>query len=111
MACIFCKIVLREVPANIVYEDDYVCGFHDINPVAPAHIVIIPKEHIARIDAPGAERIAEHVVIAINALAHKLGLSEAGFRVVSNAGADGGQTIDHLHFHLIGGRRLQWPPG
>ena len=111
MACIFCKIVSGEIPANIIYEDDFVCAFHDINPVAPAHMVLIPKDHLPRIDSPGVEKIAGHVILAIGKIVATLGLSKDGFRVVSNAGEYGGQTVNHLHFHILGGRLLEWPPG
>jgi len=111
MSCIFCKIVSRELPAHIVYENEHVCAFKDINPVAPVHVVIITKKHIERVDSTGAEDVAGHIVRAVAVLASDLGLSEDGYRVVVNAGSFGGQTVNHLHFHLLGGRRLQWPPG
>lgn len=111
LECIFCKIVSREIPANIIYEDTYVCAFYDINPVAPVHIVVIPREHYARLDSPGVEATTAQLFAAIGKIAFASGLSEDGFRVVVNVGSDGGQTVEHLHFHLLGGRQLKWPPG
>ncbi|KAF0198135.1 MAG: HIT-like protein [Bacillota bacterium] len=111
MACIFCRIVSGEIPTNIIYEDEFVCAFRDISPVAPVHVVLISKDHLERIDTPGVEKIAGHVILAISKLAATLGLSEDGFRVVNNAGKYGGQMVNHLHFHLLGGRHLEWPPG
>lgn len=111
MACIFCKIVSGELPAHMVYEDDSVIAFKDINPVAPVHIVVIPKQHLERIDSCGVEDISGHLIRTINTLAADLGLSDSGFRVVVNTGEYGGQTVNHLHFHLLGGRPFEWPPG
>lgn len=111
MSCIFCRIVSREIPANILFEDDYTCAFRDANPVAPVHVLVIPKKHVERIDSPDAAEFGLHIFNAIKQVALNEGLSEDGFRVVSNAGKNGGQTVDHLHFHLIGGRPFRWPPG
>lgn len=111
--CIFCKIANGEIPANKVYEDDKVIAFNDLNPQSPTHIIIIPKEHI-----PSANNIDEnnshiigHIFVVINKIAKEKGLSNQGYRVVSNCGEFGGQSVEHLHFHLLGGRQLQWPPG
>ncbi len=107
VSCVFCGIVSRTVPARIIYENEHVCAFHDIAPMAPTHIVIIPKRHIVRVDAPEAEEYASHIFAAVREIARTEGLSEDGFRVVTNTGKQGGQTVDHLHFHLIGGRPLE----
>ena len=112
MDCLFCKIAGGEIPANKVYEDDKVLVFYDIDPKAPTHLLAIPKAHIksaAEIDAGNADVVA-HLFATLAELAGELGLSE-GFRVVTNCGKDGGQTVGHLHFHLLAGRQLSWPPG
>ncbi len=113
MSCVFCRIVAREIPADILYEDEFVVGFRDINPVAPVHILVVPKAHVSRIDAPEVcdLKLGHHILCAIGTIARQEGLQEAGFRIVSNAGRDGGQTVGHLHFHILAGRRLVWPPG
>ena len=109
---IFQRIIDREIPADIVHEDDVCLAFRDINPVAPSHVLVIPKKPIASTDAIGDEDapIIGHLYLVIRDLARQLGL-EDGYRVVVNCGSDGGQTVDHLHFHLLGGRSLTWPPG
>ncbi|QXM06198.1 histidine triad nucleotide-binding protein [Crassaminicella indica] len=110
--CIFCKIIAKEIPSKVVYEDDYIMAFHDIEPQAPTHVVIIPKEHIASLNDLSDEHnnLIGHIFLSIKNIANTLGLKE-GYRVVSNCGDLGGQTVDHIHFHLLGGRQLQWPPG
>lgn len=111
--CLFCKIISKEIPAEIVYEDDRTLAFKDIRPAAPAHILVIPKKHIPTLVDLQAEdtELMGHIVFTASRLADKLGLSEEGFRLVSNCKEAGGQTVFHIHFHLIGGRQLQWPPG
>ncbi|MCC5910334.1 MAG: histidine triad nucleotide-binding protein [Clostridiaceae bacterium] len=112
--CIFCKIVKGEIPTTILYEDDKVVAFKDINPMAPSHLLVIPRKHIKSIaDATDGDvqEILPAIFKAINHLATELGLSEEGFRIVNNCGKQGGQTVDHLHFHLLGGRQMMWPPG
>lgn len=111
--CVFCKIVSGEIPSTKVYEDDKVLAFKDINPEAPVHIVIIPKNHIESLNSIKEEdiNIISHILITAKNLAKDLGISEKGYRLVNNCGKDGGQTVNHLHFHLLGGRLLQWPPG
>jgi histidine triad (HIT) family protein len=111
--CIFCRIVRKEIPGDIVYEDDNVLVFKDIDPKAPVHILIIPKDHI-----PGVLDLEErhkelmgHILIVASNLAAKTGIDESGFRIVLNAGEDAGQAVSHIHFHLLGGRALTWPPG
>jgi histidine triad (HIT) family protein len=109
---IFQRIINREIPADIVYEDDQCLAFRDVSPQAPTHVVVIPKREIASIDAlsdADADLVA-HMWIVIRDLARKLGLG-GGYRVVVNNGPEAGQSVDHLHFHLLGGRQLRWPPG
>lgn len=110
--CIFCKIANGEIPSKIVYQDDLVCVFEDLEPQAPVHLLCIPKEHISSIDEITQENadVISHIYLTISSLAKKLGLNE-GYRVVSNCGEQGGQTVMHLHFHLLGGRKFGWPPG
>lgn len=105
MKSIFTKIIDREIPADVVYEDQKVIAIKDINPVAPIHLLIITKEtYTSIVDMPSTEAV--HVMAAIKRLAKENGLEESGFRVITNCGVDGGQTVPHLHFHLIGGRTL-----
>jgi histidine triad (HIT) family protein len=112
MSTIFKKIIDKEIPANIIYEDDRCLAFHDVAPQAPTHVLMIPKKEIAslaELDDGDADLIG-HMYIVIRNLARELGLGD-GYRVVVNSGRDGGQSVDHLHFHLLGGRQLKWPPG
>ena len=111
--CLFCKIIAGEIPSTKVYEDDYVLAFRDIEPQAPQHIIIIPKKHIAsanEITAENSSLIGKIFEVA-SKIAKELGFSENGYRIVNNCGEDGGQTVGHIHFHLLAGRNLQWPPG
>jgi len=110
--CLFCRIAAREIPSEIVFENERIIAFRDINPAAPVHILVIPKEHIESVAHLEAEHEAlmGEIVISIQKLAAQEKLDE-GFRIVVNTGREGGQTISHLHFHLLGGRNLQWPPG
>jgi histidine triad (HIT) family protein len=114
MDCIFCKIVNGEIPADIVFEDDEILCFRDLNPQAPVHVLIIPKVHIASLDdVDGSdfhERLLGHLMSKVGEIAGMLGLSN-GYRVVCNCGEDGLQTVAHLHFHLLGNRKMKWPPG
>lgn len=109
---LFSKIVDREIPADIVYEDDLCLAFNDINPQAPVHVLVIPKKPVVSIATLEKEdqALAGHLLLVIRDLASNLGLDE-GYRVVANTGSDGGQTVEHLHFHLLGKRPLSWPPG
>ena len=110
--CLFCKIVERKIPAKIVYEDDRCLAFHDVAPQAPTHVLVIPKQPIASLAAladSDADLLA-HLWLVIRDLAKQLQL-DRGYRVVVNCGRDGGQSVDHLHFHLLGGRQMTWPPG
>lgn len=112
MDCIFCKIVSGEIPSKTLYEDDLVRAFYDIDPKAPIHFLVIPKAHIASLSEVNAENSAviAHVFEVIAKLAAKLGMDK-GYRVVSNCGEDAGQTVPHIHFHVLSGRLLAWPPG
>jgi histidine triad (HIT) family protein len=109
---IFKRIIDKEIPAEIVYEDDRCLAFRDVSPQAPTHVLVIPKKEIASIDDMADEdaQLVGHLWNVIRRLAAQLRL-DAGYRVVCNCGPDGGQTVDHLHFHLLGGRSLTWPPG
>ena len=106
--CLFCKIIAGEIPSKKVYEDEYVYAFHDINPNAPVHVLVIPKKHIASIQEVSAENIdaVSRVLQAIPTIAGELGLAENGYRVITNCGEDGGQSVKHLHFHILGGKKL-----
>jgi len=105
--CLFCKIIKGEIPSTKVYEDDKILAFRDINPMAPTHILVVPKEHIAGVDEINAANsgVVSYIFEKIAEIARKEGL-ENGYRVVSNVGADGGQTVRHLHFHILGGKTL-----
>ena len=113
MDCIFCKIAAREIPANIVFEDDRITAFRDINPQAPVHIVVIPNPHISSLTEmeQSHEGVMGHMVYAATVLADREGVAGSGFRLVMNAGRDAGQSVDHIHLHLLGGRKMGWPPG
>ena len=111
--CLFCRIIAGEIPSDSVHEDELVLAFNDINPVAPVHQLIIPKRHIdsvADLSETDAELLGRLFAVTAE-LARKAQLPEAGYRVVTNVGDDGGQSVPHLHFHLIGGRVMAWPPG
>jgi len=111
--CIFCKIAAKEIPADIVYEDDEIIAFNDLNPQAPTHILVIPKNHIESVDhAEGNDKLLlGKLLMSAATIAKSVGLSEKGYRVVTNVGDDGGQSVNHLHLHVLGGRHLTWPPG
>jgi len=111
MDCIFCKIANGEIPSQNVYEDDIACVFRDIAPQAPVHMLVIPKKHISGPSEISAENAgtAGHLMMTAALAAKREGLES--FRVVGNSGADAGQTVDHLHYHILGGRGLGWPPG
>jgi histidine triad (HIT) family protein len=111
--CIFCKIIAKKIPAKIVYEDEKILAFDDIRPQAPTHTLIIPKEHYAALpDVPAkkADLIA-HIFSKAARLAESKGIDRTGYRIVLNTGIDAGQDVFHIHFHLLGGRRMTWPPG
>ncbi len=111
--CIFCKIANGQIPSNLVYEDELVAAFNDMNPQAPVHILIVPKVHIAsalELDASNL-CVVGHIFTVAGKIAKEQGFADDGFRLVNNCGRDGGQTVGHLHFHLLAGRYLEWPPG
>ena len=112
MDCVFCKIANKEIPSKKAYEDDSVYAFYDLDPQAPVHILIVPKEHIqsAADITPENSAIVAHIFEVAAKLAKEQNL-DGGFRIVNNCGEDGGQTVKHLHFHLLGGRSMKWPPG
>lgn len=111
--CLFCKIINGDIPSECVYQDDFVYAFKDIDPVAPVHILIVPKEHIASANEITAENsaVVSKIFEAAAIIAKENGLDANGYRIVNNCGELAGQTVMHLHFHLIGGRDLSWPPG
>ncbi|HUR33998.1 MAG TPA: histidine triad nucleotide-binding protein [Vicinamibacterales bacterium] len=113
MSCLFCKIVSREIPASIVYEDDRVLAFNDINPQAPTHVLIVPKQHIGTLNdlQQGHDPIVGELVRRAAAIASERGIDVSGYRTVFNTNRDAGQTVFHIHLHVIGGRSLAWPPG
>ncbi len=111
--CLFCRIAHREAKAQIVYEDEEVVAFHDLHPQAPTHVLVIPRKHVASIDAAqdDDEALLGKLLLRARTIARELGLQRGGYRIVINTGEDGGQSVDHLHAHLLGGRRMRWPPG
>lgn len=113
MKTIFQKIIDREIPARIAHEDELCLAIHDVSPQAPVHVLIIPKQHLARVGEakPGDQALLGHLLLTAAAVAKKLGLGESGYRLVINNGRDGGETVPHLHVHLLGQRPLAWPPG
>jgi histidine triad (HIT) family protein len=112
MSCLFCKIIEGTIPSTPVYEDDLVYAFADINPKAPVHLLIVPRKHIGSLAEAGEDKktLLGHLLWAAAEVARQKGLTD-GYRIVVNTGEDGGQTVDHLHLHLLGGRALTWPPG
>jgi histidine triad (HIT) family protein len=110
---VFQKIIDRQIPVAIVYEDDLVLAFHDANPQAPVHVLIVPKKHIPRVSAAVAEdhALLGHLLLKGAAVAAQLGLDKSGYRLVINNGPDGGESVAHLHCHILGGRKMSWPPG
>ncbi|HRY29219.1 MAG TPA: histidine triad nucleotide-binding protein [Elusimicrobiota bacterium] len=111
--CIFCRIVRKEIPAEIIHEDASVVAFKDIQPQAPIHILLVPKKHIGRVMdlKPDDMALVADIHKIVQALARKFTLHESGFRLVANNGSNAGQAVDHLHYHLLGGRKMGWPPG
>ncbi len=111
--CLFCKIAAGDIPADIVHQDDHVVAFEDINPQAPHHLVIIPRQHIATINdlGPGHEALVGKLAAAARAIAVDRGFDQSGYRLVMNCNSAAGQTVFHIHMHLLGGRNLTWPPG
>lgn len=112
MSCIFCKIVDGSIPSKKAYEDDKVLAFYDLEPQAPVHVLIIPKQHISSVNDLNEENsaVVAHIFEVAAKIAQELGLKN-GYRIVTNCGEDAGQSVQHLHFHLLGGRSMAWPPG
>lgn len=110
---IFQKIIDREIPAKLAHEDEHCIAIHDVNPQAPVHVLIIPKKHLARVGeaTPADQALLGHLLLTAAGVAKKLGLAESGYRLVINNGRDGGESVPHLHVHLLGQRPLAWPPG
>ncbi|OFW20345.1 MAG: histidine triad nucleotide-binding protein [Acidobacteria bacterium RIFCSPLOWO2_02_FULL_65_29] len=113
MNCLFCKIINREIPSSIVYEDDRLLAFNDINPQAPTHVLVIPKKHVESLNdlQPGDDELIGELVRRAAAIAGERGIAAGGFRTVFNTNRDAGQTVFHVHLHLLGGRNMAWPPG
>lgn len=113
MSCIFCRIAAGEIPANKVLENEHVVAFHDLNPKAPVHVLVIPRRHVENTGSAAASDVETlgQVLLACGEVARSTGVSESGFRVVLNTGPNAGQSVDHLHAHVLGGRSLDWPPG
>jgi histidine triad (HIT) family protein len=111
--CIFCKIAAGEIPADLVYEDDWVVGFRDLNPQAPTHVLVIPRRHIARLNDLNEDdaELVGRMYLAAGQIAAREGIAEPGYRTVMNCNEAGGQTVFHIHLHLLGGRAMHWPPG
>lgn len=111
--CIFCRIAAKKVPAAIIYEDSNLIAFHDIDPQAPVHVLIIPREHISTLNhlEPANTELMGHLILEAQKLAVQLGISDKGYRLIMNCNHEGGQSIYHIHLHLLGGRQMRWPPG
>ena len=111
--CLFCKIVGKTIPAKVVYEDDQVLAFDDINPQAPSHTLVIPKRHVVSIQELGEtdQALMARLLLTCTKVAKDKGLADSSYRLVVNTGENGGQTVFHLHFHVMGGRHMGWPPG
>lgn len=112
-SCIFCKIAAGEVSSTKVHEDDEIVAFRDLSPQAPLHVLVIPRRHLDSLDAavPSDAALLGRLLLVARAVARQAGVAEGGYRVVMNSGADGGQTVLHLHLHVLGGRPMAWPPG
>lgn len=113
MDCIFCKIINKEVNSNLVFEDDKVVVFDDLHPRAPTHKLIVPKQHISDLNGVTADNahLMGHIILTAKEVAKQLGIAEKGYRLISNCGVEAGQSVFHIHFHLLGGRPMGWPPG
>jgi histidine triad (HIT) family protein len=111
--CIFCKIASGEIPADVVYEDEHVVGFRDLNPQAPTHVLVVPRQHIATLNdlTEGDADVVARMYLAAKLVAAADGIAERGYRTVFNCNADAGQSVFHLHLHVLGGRVMEWPPG
>jgi histidine triad (HIT) family protein len=110
---LFERIIAREIPAKIAYEDDLVLAFHDIKPQAPTHVLIIPKKPIPRLGeaSPDDHKVLGHLLLKAAEVAKQLGLAQSGYRLIFNNGSDAGEAVPHLHCHILGGRKMEWPPG
>ena len=113
MRCLFCSVAEKKIPSKIVYEDDHVLAFEDINPQAPVHILIIPRKHISTVleATPEDNSLLGHMLQTANLIAKEMGFAEDGFRLVMNCNHEAGQTVFHIHLHLLAGRIMHWPPG
>lgn len=111
--CLFCRIINKDIPGRVVYEDDILLAFEDIRPQAPVHILLIPKVHFASLAEAGEDQqaILGRLLLRAKALAEEKGVDRTGYRIVLNTGPDSGQEVFHIHFHLLGGRKMSWPPG
>jgi histidine triad (HIT) family protein len=111
--CIFCRIVSQQIPASLVYQDDDVTAFNDLNPQAPTHVLLVPNQHIANTEAlePAHDAIVGAVIRTARTVARSAGIADSGYRLVINTGRDANNTVAHLHAHLLGGRAMSWPPG
>jgi histidine triad (HIT) family protein len=111
--CLFCKIAAKQIPSKVAFEDEHLLAFHDINPVAPAHILIIPKQHLTSLNdgEPAHEALLGKLLLAARKAAEHAGIDKSGYRVVVNSGPDAGQSVFHVHVHVLGGRPMAWPPG
>ena len=110
-SCLFCRIVRKEIPATMVLENDHVVAFRDIDPKAPTHVLVVPRTHVATLDDATDAAMLGQLQLAAAAIARAEGIVETGYRTVVNCGANAGQTVFHVHLHLLGGRKLSWPPG
>ena len=110
-SCLFCRIVRREIPAAVIREDEHTLAFRDIDPKAPTHVLVIPKEHVASLNDVSDPALVGRLILAAKEIAADEGIADSGYRTVINAGADAGQSVFHVHLHLLGGRKLTWPPG
>ena len=113
MDCLFCKIAQQQIPATIIYQDEQVIAFRDIAPQAPVHALVIPRRHITTLNdlQPADADLLGHMIITAQRIAVQDGIAETGFRLAMNCNSDGGQTVYHIHLHLLGGRAMHWPPG
>ena len=111
--CLFCRIAEGAIPSQTLYRDDHIYAFHDIKPVAPAHVLVIPRRHISSLDdlTPNEDTLVGEMVRLASGIAHELGFKERGYRLVFNTGKDAGQTVFHIHLHVLAGRSMAWPPG
>lgn len=111
--CVFCRISRGELESQTVHEDEEAIAFRDLNPQAPVHVLVVPRRHVPSVDhlSDGDRELAGHLLLVAREVARAEGLSDDGYRVVANIGSRGGQTVDHLHLHVLGGRRMTWPPG